>query len=205
MELKSMKNNVIEINAYQLERLADMANGEKEIEIKSASLKDLSCNYSYELLQGVSKGDELSRKGVHIVHDDMLEAFNQLNVFLAHVDGVFHWANNQTPIQDLEAHEDLGSFIVSGFKITGTDENKSVILSGSKETSIGTINFSTPKIKFDNSNYLYVEELRERLCVVLEEVEAYMNGKTAPQYEQLAMEFPTGESDDEDFNNAKVD
>jgi len=200
-----MKSKVIEINAEQLEKLVDYANEEKEIEIKSASLKDHFLTYSYELLIGVMKGDELSRKGVHIVHDDMIEAFKQLDVFLAHVDGVFHWSNNQTPIQDLEAHEDLLLFNVSGFKITGTEENKSVILTGTKIVSIGTISFSTPKIKLDNSNYLYVEELNDRLSVVIEQVEAYMNGKTAPQFEQTALEFPSDEDAEEDFRNAIVD
>ncbi|KQR93314.1 hypothetical protein ASG01_08950 [Chryseobacterium sp. Leaf180] len=196
---------VININADQLERLADYANQEeKQIEIKSAVLKDMSCNYSYELLHGLTKGDELTRKGVHIVHDDMFEAFKMLDVFLAHVDGAFHWSNNQTPIQELEEHEELENYTVSSFKITGSDENKSVILSGSKEVSVGTITFSTPKLKIDNSNYLYVEELKERLKIVIEQVEAYMDGKTAPQFEQLAMDFDEDQNDD-DFDNAKVD
>ncbi len=203
-----MAKNVIEINADQIEKLAEYANTqtseEKQIEIKSASLKDHFLTYSYELLVGLMKGDELSRKGAHIVHDDMLEAFKQLDVFLAHIDGIFHWSNNQTPIQDLEAHEDLGNYFVSAFKITGTDENKSVILTGGKNVSYGAIGFSTPKIKIDNSNYLYVEELRERLRSVVLEVEAYMNGKTAPQYETMPIEFPEDDNDD-DFQNAKVD
>lgn len=198
---------VIEINSDNLEKLAEFAetaNQEKEIEIKSGSLKDHFLSYSYELLIGLMKGDEISRKGVHIVHDDMLEAFKLLDVFLAHVDGVFQWANNQTPIQELEESEDLGNYYVSAFKITGSDENKSVILTGGKTVSYGAISFSTPKLKLDNSNYLYVEELQHRLKIVIEQVEAYMNGKTAPQYEQLSMEFPEGEESEEDFNNAKV-
>lgn len=190
-----MKNKEIEIEFTE----------EKEIEIKSASLKDGFCNYSYELLHGLTKGDELVRKGVHEVHEDMFTAFKQLDVFFAHVDGVFHWANNQTPIDDLEAHEDLGKFYVSAFKITGSDENRSVIFTGSKDTNIGTVTYSTPKIKLeDNSTYLYVEELRDRLKVIIEQVEAYMNGKTAPQYEQLSMDFDAPDND-EDFENAKVE
>ncbi|AZB23640.1 hypothetical protein EG339_02895 [Chryseobacterium bernardetii] len=196
---------VIEINSDQLAAMSEFQPEEKQIEIKSAVLKDMSCNYSYELLHGLTKGDELARKGVHIVHDDMFEAFKQLDVFLAHIDGVFHWANNQTHIDDLEEHEDLEKFNVSSFKITGTDENKSVILSGSKETSIGTITFSTPKVKIgDNGTYLYIEELRDRLDIVIHQVEAYMNGKTAPQYEQLSMDFDAADNDD-DFENAKIE
>ncbi|RKT01060.1 hypothetical protein [Chryseobacterium defluvii] len=199
------EKQVIEINSDQLERLADLANGEKQIEIKSGSLKDHFLTYSYELLVGVMKGDELTRKGVHIVHDDMLEAFKQLDVFLAHIDGLYHWTNNQTPIHELEEFEGLENYYVTAFKITGTEENKSVILTGGKMGVYGTIGFSTPKIKLDNSNYLYVEELQNRLRIVIEQVEAYMNGKTAPQYEQLSMNFEAGDSDDDEFNNAKVD
>lgn len=202
-----MENNVLTIDADKLQKLAEkfVSNDpqDQQIEIKSATLKDLSCNYSYELLFGKTKGDELGRKGAHIVHDDMIEAFSQLVVFFAHIDGVFHWANNQTHVEALEAHEDLQNFSVSGFKITGSDENKAVILSGSKEVSVGTITFSTPKIKLGNSNYLYVDELTDRLQVVINEVEEYMNGKTAPQYEQLEMEFE--DENDDDFENAKVD
>ncbi|WP_294267712.1 hypothetical protein [uncultured Chryseobacterium sp.] len=184
-----MSTHTIEINSDNIEKIIDFANqDEKQIEIKSAVLKDMSCNYSYELLQGITKGDELTRKGIHIVHDDMFTAFKMLDVFFAHIDGVFHWANNQTHISELEEHPDLGLFNVSAFKITGTDENKAVILTGTKEVSVGTISFSTPKIKLDNSNYLYVEELRDRLKLVIDQVEAYMNGKTAPQYEQLSMD-----------------
>lgn len=200
-----MENNVITIDADKLQKLGNIDQEEKLIEIKSATLKDLTCNYSYELLFGKTKGDELGRKGAHIVHDDMVEAFRQLDVFLAHIDGVFHWANNQTHVGALEAHEDLQNFGVLGFKITGADENKSVILSGYKEVSVGTITFSTPKIKLGNSNYLYVDELNEKLQVVINEVDEYMNGKTAPQYEQLEMEFEESGDEDDDFENAKVD
>ncbi|MCQ4139197.1 hypothetical protein [Chryseobacterium sp. EO14] len=201
-----MSTHTIEINSDNLEKIIDFENQEeKQIEIKSAVLKDMSCNYSYELLQGITKGDELSRKGIHIVHEDMFTAFKKLDVFFAHIDGVFHWANNQTHIDELEEHEDLNAFNVSAFKITGTDENKAVILTGTKEVSVGTISFSTPKIKLDNSNYLYVEELRDRLKLVIDQVEAYMNGKTAPQYEQLSMDFDGSPDDDyEDFDDAKV-
>lgn len=197
---------VFEINADQLEKLIDTANEEKQIEIKSATLKDHFLGYSYELLVGLMKGDEITRKGVHIVHDDMLEAFKLLDVFLAHIDGHFHWSNNQTPLIELEEHETLNSYFVSAFKITGSDENKSVILTGGKNVVYGAIGFSSPKIKLDNSNYLYVEELNHRLRIVIEQVEAYMNGKTAPQFEQLSMEFPEGDNEDEDdFKNAKID
>ena len=177
-----------------------------QIEIRSASLKDMSCNYTYELLFGKTKGDVMKRSGAQIIHEDLDKAFGEMDVFLAHIDGGFSaWANNQTPIQDLEADEALNNYGVSGFKISGSDENKSVIIGGWKETGYGIIHFETPKIKLSNTHYLYVEELNDRLKLALNEVEEYMNGKTAPQYETLPIEFPEDENDEDEFENAKVD
>ena len=202
-----MAKKVIEIDSDKLEKLAEKVAeklSEKEFEIRSAHLKDMSCNYTYEVLTGKTRGDVMTRKGAQIIHEDLDKAFSEMDVFLAHIDGAFSsWSNNQTPIQDLEAEGELSNYGVSGFKISGVDENKSVILSGYKETGYGIITFETPKIKL-SSSYLYVEELRDRLKVVLDEVEAYMNGKTAPQYETAAIEFPENENDEE-FENAKVD
>ncbi|WP_411898529.1 hypothetical protein [Elizabethkingia bruuniana] len=176
------------------------------IEIRSAAIKDLSCNYTYEFLVGKTRGDVSTRKGAQVIHEDLGKAFNEMDVFLAHIDGAFEsWANNQTPIQDLEADEKLANYSVSGFKISGLEENKSVILVGHKETDFGTISFDTPKIKLV-STYLYKEELNDRLITLINEVEEYMNGKTAPQYEQMSMDFSaSSEEADHDFENAKVE
>ncbi|OPB96869.1 hypothetical protein BAS10_07415 [Elizabethkingia meningoseptica] len=176
------------------------------IEIRSAAIKDLSCNYTYEILVGKTKGDVSTRKGAQVIHEDLGKAFKEMDVFLAHIDGAFaSWAKNQTPIEKLEADESLANYSVSGFKISGQEENKSVILIGHKETDFGTISFDTPKIKLV-STYLYKEELNDRLIDLIKEVEAYMNGKTAPQFEQLTMDFaPSSEEADDELQNAKVD
>lgn len=175
------------------------------IEIRSAAIKDLSCNYTYEILVGKTKGDVSTRKGAQVIHEDLGKAFKEMDVFLAHIDGAFEsWAKNQTPIQDLEADEKLANYSVSGFKISGQEENKSVILIGYKETDFGTISFDTPKIKLV-STYLYKEELNDRLIYLIKEVEEYMNGKTAPQFEQLTMDFASSsEEADDELKNAKV-
>lgn len=175
---------------------------EAVIEIKNATLKDMQCSYGYELLAGKTKGDTLNRNGIHIIHDELQDAFSKMTIFIAHIDGVFsHWANNQTSLEELESREELEKYTISSFKITGSEENKAVILSGSKETPYGSIAITTPKIKF-NGAYVYLDELRDRLDESVSEVEAYMNGKTAPQFEQEAIEFDA--SDDTDFENNKV-
>jgi hypothetical protein len=204
------KNKVFTIDADKFMKAAN--NGfadqvQKELEIKNASIKDMQCSYGYELLTGKTKGDIIGRRGIHIVHEDLIDKFSNLDVFLAHIDEVFKndaTVNNQTLLKDLEEKEELSDYFVSAFKITGVEENKSVILIGTKTVSQGDISFSTPKIKLGGS-YLYMEELEQRLEELITEVELYMGGKTAPQLEQVEMEFDSlsGE-DNSDFDDAKV-
>ena len=179
----------------------------KLFEIRNAAIKDMQCNYGYELLTGPNKGDIIpNRKGAHMIHDDLKDAFTELDVFLAHIDGAFNtWANNQTPLSELEEKAELNSYGVSAFKIVGVEENKSVILCGSKYTSHGVISFDTPKIKL-SSTYLYIEELELILNHAINEVELYMDGKKAPEYEQTSFEFEKEEEGvDAEFESAKVE
>lgn len=178
---------------------------QKPFEIISATLKDSLCNYGYEVMTGSNIGDVIpSRKGAHFVHEDLQEAFENLEVFLAHIDGAFNsWSNNQTHLSELEEKEELAQYHVSTFKIVGVEENKSVVLSGTKYTVHGDISFSTPKIKL-NGTYLYLEELQIRLDVTIGEVEQYMNGKKAPEAEQISMNFESFEQENDSFERAKV-
>lgn len=186
---------------------------QKDLEIISASIKDELCNYGYELLTGRNSGDKIpTRKGAHFIHEDLKEAFKNMDVFLAHIDGVFNsWINNQTHISDLEDKVDtkdidnklfLDNYHVSSIKISGQEESRAVIIGGTKFTTHGDISFQTPKIKL-NGTYLYLDELQVRLDVLISEVEQYMDGKRAPEFEQLGMEFE--EPSDDDFENAQVD
>lgn len=179
--------------------LADQV--QKEVEIKSASIKDALCNYSYELLVGKMKGDGLSRKGTHIVHDDLQDAFSKFDVFLAHLDDAFTGNDNATELSFLESEPETENYSVSSFKITGVEENKALIISGSKTVTNGIISFDSPKVKL-NGSYLYLTKLTEVLDNVIKEVEFYMNGKVAPQPEQLQMDL---DSEDASFENAKFD
>ena len=194
-----MTKKTITIDADKLAKAAEK-HLEKDVEIKSASLKDALCNYSYELLTGKTAGDELGRKGNHIIHEDLEIAFTGLNVFLAHLDDAFTGNDNSTELSLLEEEPETESYFVTSFKITGVEENRSLILSGGKTVSNGVITFAAPKVKL-NGNYLYLNQLSERLDKVIYEVEAYMNGKTAPQPEQQYMDFA---SEDEAFDKAKV-
>jgi len=175
---------------------------EKEVEIKGASISDALCAYSYELLKGPTKGDTLNRKGAHIVHDDLQIRFDQLDVFFAHLDDAYTGNTNVTPLEELEAEIETEKYHVTGFKISGVEENKSVILSGWKEVTNGIVKFDAPKIKYSTA-YLYLSDMKERVQNAIDEVELYMNGKTAPQEDpnQVHMSFA---EEDAVFENAKL-
>jgi len=197
----------ITIDADKFLNALETSEVQRDIEIKGATLKDHQCTYSYELLTGKTRGDELSRKGVHLVHDDLNNAFSELDIFFMHIDDYFKNdldVNNQTPIAKLEEHPDLVRYTVTSFKITGFDENRSVVLSGRKSLINGVVSYPLPKIKLDGT-YLYIEELNERLRIALNEVEAYMNGKSAPKLEQLSMIDSFEEEDAQDLEGGKIE
>ena len=200
------KEKVITINADTIGKITgkfDTFNENKEVEIKGAAINDALCNYSYELLTGNTKGDTLSRKGAHIIHDDLQIRFDKLDVFLAHLDDAYTGNKNTTPLSELEEESETEKYYVTGFKISGVEENRAVTLSGWKEVTEGIIKFETPKIKY-GSAYLYLSELKERVQFAIDEVELYMNGKTAPQDDpnQVHMDFA---SEDDAFDKGKVE
>jgi hypothetical protein len=193
------KEKVITINAEKLSNLADLKT--KEVEIKSASLKDALCNYGYELLTGKTKGDVINRRGTHIIHEDLENAFDNFKVFAAHLDDAYTGNDNSTELSFLKEETETESYFVSGFKIAGVEENKSISLGVTKFVVNGSFSYDTPKVKL-NGSYLYLSQLLEAIENVVKEVEYYMNGKSAPQPEQVHMDFA---SEDAAFDNAKFD
>lgn len=200
-----MAKKVITIDSEKMEEMLNKAEqlSNREVEIKGASINDALCNYSYELLKGSTKGDTISHKGAHIIHDDLQICFDRLSVFLAHLDDAYTGNKDTTPLKELESEIETENYHVTGFKLSGVEENKSVTLSGYKIVTNGIIKFETPKIKY-SSLYLYLSQLKERIQQALDEVESYRNGKTAPQDDpnQTHMSF---EEEDAAFENAKLE
>lgn len=200
-----MAKQTFTINADNLDqmqkRVEEISN--KEVEIKGAAINDALCSYSYELLKGPTKGDTLNRKGAHIVHDDLQITFDKLDVFLAHLDDAFTGNTNATPLSELENEVETEKYYVTGFKISGVEENKSVILQGWKEVNNGIIKFEAPKIKY-SSAYLYLSDLKERVQNAIDEVEKYMGGKTAPQDDPDQIKMFADDDEEDGFEGAKV-
>lgn len=188
---------------------ADDFDTPKALEIKSAKLKDDFCNYGYEFKTGPAAGDVVpNRNGASIVHNDLKLLFKKLNVHLA----VKCEEVNRADIGDVEVLEKIdfmveqeegtiehriAHFTVSSFRLEGNGENEGVVLMGTKRLSTGElVSLTSPKILWF-SEYLFVNELRVVISDLQNEVELYMNGKTAPKLVQKEMEFG---GDDKDQN-----
>lgn len=198
-----MAKQTFTIDADKLDAVAELfSSQDKDVEIRGASIKDALCDYSYELLKGPTKGDVLGHKGVHIIHDDLQAAFEKMNVFFADLDDAYTGFKDSATIEDLENESETENYSVTGFKISGVEENKSVVLIGFKQVRNGSIKFETPKVKLDG-NYNYLHQLKVRLYQLIDEVEGYRNGKVAPSDDpnQTHMSF---EEEDEAFENGKI-
>lgn len=149
--------------------------------IVSASIKDGYCNYVYMVTEGIGVGDKHGVDGSGLIKEELEHAFGRLRVHLAVIDDVYKHSNIE--IQDIDKHhaDDLTDlYHVTGIKIGGSEENETVILTGTKFiTCVGSrIGFSTPRIPIDNlSSYKWHNELKKLIDQIREEVALYKEGK----------------------------
>ena len=189
-----IEGNTISGNA---EDIVNMLNKvvDKEVKIKSASLKDEFCNYSYEHKMGATAGDECSRDGAHVVHDDLKAAFSKLKVHYAFLDDAYlNGGHNVSDIDEWHVSEITDKYFVTGFKLAGSGENESIIISGGKQVTFGWVSYPAPKILFAGT-YPFINELRVVVDDCLNEVYKYLHGKAAPKLVQSDIEFPENNSE----------
>lgn len=182
--------------------LSEFISDLREISIREAVIKDGICNYSYDILQGVGEGATHSVKGPGIVKKELTDAYERLNVHLAAIDEIFkHSAIEVTDIDKLHKHDLTGLYDVTGFKIKGSIECESIILSGTKYVSSagGRIDMKTPKIDLDNlSSYKWYNELKDAINEVRRGVEKYHGGYYDP------IEVETDEDEKENKKQGKL-
>ena len=151
--------------------------------IAKARIVDGYCHYGFDIVTGTAEGDAVpTQKGSHVITDDLRKAFNKLNVHLAYMDDIFKHAGVEIKDIDLMHTDDLATlYVVSGFQITGSEENESVILMGDKELNNGRgarLSLTMPKIGIDElSSYKWYNELKDAVDVAREEVALYREGK----------------------------
>ena len=180
---------------------------EQSIKINAAALKDDFCHYSYEITSGPTEGDELKRKGSLIVHNDLREAFKKLKPHLAVICEEIN-ASDINDIEDIAEFDDtihqlggiehkVSHFHVGSFSITGTGENESVVLAGTKMLSTGDyVELKSPKTEWEGQ-YHFINELRVAIDDATTEVERYMNGKSRPKVIQAEIGFKEPEETEE--------
>lgn len=185
-----------------LQAAADALNGVQEenkpFQITSASIKDEVCEYGYEVLQGPQQGSKIPKcKGSLNVHEDMIVAFQRLDIHLAESEDAFEYVFPPTSgLDELIEHELAEKFSVGGFRISGSDENLSYTLIGHKVCKVGYMALESEKLQ--KNNYRFFEELKEAMENAVNEVEQYMAGKTPAAYNpQGSLPFP--EDTEQDF------
>lgn len=179
---------------------------EKPIVITAATIKDDQCNYGYEIKTGPGAGDKIpTRKGSSFVHEDMLNSFLALRIHLAIIDDAFKYSKVKVTTPDaMQDHEITELFTLTGFKISGSEENEGYILIGEKWVTHGSISLETPKMS-SSSGYPFFSELKEAVENARTEVEQYMNGKSAPVDDDEKMpELPFPSEGDDEFKNAQT-
>ncbi len=160
----------------------------KPIEIKGAALKDMFCNYSYDHTVAANIINSVSIKSEVPVHDDLINAFNNLNghlvVICEEIEDADAYGSLEEMISDNDHSEKFKKYSVTSFKMEGEEESPAVTLSGTKRLTTGKhIKLETPKINLDQE-YLFASELSIAIADVIDEVERYMTGKRAPDRQQ---------------------
>lgn len=134
--------DILDVLQNATNRLAEEAQSEKTVDIRTAKLKDVFCNYSYELLTGPTSGDAIGRNGASVIHDDLRNAFAKLNPHLAviceqipaeefdEIDSIAKYDDEVHLARSLE-HK-VNHYSVSGFILDGTGEKESIVLLGEK-------------------------------------------------------------------------
>lgn len=156
-------------------------NGSKHFAVTGAKITDDICNYNIHVTAGAGLGKH-AVKGEGIVDEDMKIAFSKFNVHLAVIDGVFkHKGIEIEKLSKFHNHEVTNDYTVSGFKMSGEEDNLSIELSGSKYAPYGQIEFPTPKIMLDaTGGYPFYKELKAASETAIKEVELYIGGKFTP-------------------------
>lgn len=125
--------------------------------------------------------DEVTKKCSLLAHQDLMDALS----------GLVHHVIKITEFNDPENNS---SYKVTGFVLSGADEEKGVTITAQKKLESGmTLNLNTPLAKFEGLAYQGCEELEADVQRCVDEVELYLDGKCA--IKQVCIDF---DSDDEE-------
>src|SRR5690606_26074269 len=124
-------------NTLTIDNVESLSASKRNFDIREASIKEEFCNYSFEVTSGTGSGDVHKVTGTGMVKDSLNDAFAKLNVHLAVIDEVFKAKGIE--VEDIDNYhndETTFNYRVSSFKIKGSGDNESVMLTGQKFLSI---------------------------------------------------------------------
>lgn len=125
------------------------------------------------------------------VHPDLLNSLKSLCIHL----GLICDFLDTKDIKKIEKYDEslIDKFRVTGISIGGSDGEEGVVLTGQKINKKGmAVILNSPFTRFEESPdtaYKFVDDLREKVDVVIEEVKAYMNGSKVGEEKQGKLDF----------------
>ena len=174
-----------------------------EITIKNASIKGaMFLKYGYDHMVNNTKFSH-STSGDAPIHDDLADSFSELAPHFAFICEEINESVCRQAINDIakgveldEETNPLRKYRVVGFAL-GKD-SEGVTISGTKKLESGeSLKLATPFLKWDRTDYPFMQELIETVDLLKSEVYEYIEGKRAPIKHQTIDLF---ESQDEDDN-----
>lgn len=116
-----------------------------------------------------------------MVHEDLIEAFSQMNDVLAKVCDIY----------ELENEEIVHNVRFTGFAKKGSGDSESIILIGSRKVTAGHMNIVSPSIDLCDFSDADIQILNR--C--MEEVYLYLFEDKHQPSNQMEMEFPEYEEE----------
>lgn len=114
--------------------------------------------------QGIVE-NEVTKKCNYLAHIDLVNGFDKL-------------VRHLKDVCELDGTHD--DFKVSGFTLAEGSDGDGVIITGTKKLSTGKIlNLNTPIVEFYSEDYAESEALHDEIYELIQEVEAYLDGKCA--------------------------
>ncbi|MFL5809212.1 MAG: hypothetical protein ACJ749_06790 [Flavisolibacter sp.] len=169
----------------------------KAIEIRGAKIKSIFCDYSYDHTVAPNTTNSVSVKSEIPAHEDLFNCFRKLVPHLAVICDEISAEDLRdiTFIPSIDpVTEKIALFSVSSFKLDDYDAKEGVTITGEKRLKIGDyVSLVTPKIRWDNDKYPFVEELRIAVTELLFEVEEYMKGNKMADNPQQELPFDSGD------------
>jgi len=124
-------------------------------------------------------GDKVTCLEIHkaIVHNDLYNAVQALAVHLAIM--AFHVKDNEVEDIAMPDPARFKDFSCGSYSISGEEEKRGIIISGTLRKGGKAHNFNTPFYRFeepDSGRYAFMGDLEARLRVIETEVIAYLDG-----------------------------